>query len=232
MGVNGYRGPMPVTTRPLAEVKRQAALEHVLTAARRYVIENSVDATMDQLAEASGVSRRTLFRLFGTREKLIASAFQAAMTHYLRSLPPFRGDVDQWLRATCDAAHRMNASIGPGYWEMAARTDLPPDLATFQLSTRRGWNDRIIEIAATLWHEQGHRGPPPDALLTTVGAHLSSHFTAAVIIDAGRDWQTASALAHAAITGTIGFLSAPGQVTQLDNPATAEQVPGDARTHD
>ncbi|MCM3882687.1 TetR family transcriptional regulator [Frankia sp. R82] len=221
-----------MTTRPLAEAKRQAALEHVLTAARRYVIENSVDATMDQLAEASGVSRRTLFRLFGTREKLIASAFQAAMAHYLRSLPPFRGDIDQWLRATCEAAHRMNASIGPGYWEMAARTDLPADLAALQLSTRRDWNDRITEITVTLWHEHGHRGSPPGVLLTAVGAHLSSHFTAAVIIDAGRDWQTASALAHAAITGTVRFLAAPGQVAQLDGPAVAEQVSGGARAHE
>ncbi|MCL9762684.1 TetR/AcrR family transcriptional regulator [Frankia sp. AiPa1] len=192
-----------MTTQPLAEAKRRAALDHVLTAARRYVIENGIDATMDQLAEASGVSRRTLFRLFGTREKLIAHAFQAAMTHYLQSLPTFRGDVDRWLRTTCAAAHRMNAAIGPGYWELSARADLPSELAALQVSTRHDWQHRIAAISAILWQEHGHAGDPPGTLLTTVGAHLSSHFTAAVITDAGRDWQTASALAYTAISGTL-----------------------------
>lgn len=198
---------MAVTARPLAEAKRQAALDHVLTASRRFVIENGLDATMDQLAEASGVSRRTLFRLFGTRESLIARGFATAMTNYLAELPAYGGDVPRWLRATCDAAHRMNDSIGPGYWELTSRSELPPDLAAVQADLLRQWRERVAEITATLWLASGRPGDPPAALLTTVSAHLSSHFTAAVVTDAGRDWQTASALAHTAITSSLHELT-------------------------
>ncbi|CUU56970.1 regulatory protein, tetR family [Parafrankia irregularis] len=199
---------MTVTERPLAEAKRQAALDHVLTAARRFVIENSLDATMDQLAEASGVSRRTLFRLFGTREKLIASGFRTAMDAYLRELPAYEGGTEHWLRATCEAAHRMNDSIGPGYWELASRSELPPDLAAVQADLLHQWHSRISEITQTLWQASGGGQDPPAKLVTTVSAHLSSHFTAAVVTDARRDWQTASALAYEAILTTLRQLTA------------------------
>jgi AcrR family transcriptional regulator len=90
------------------------------------VLQHGLDATMDQLAAAGGVSRRTLFRHFETREKLLAAAFEAGITGYRSQLPSLEGDVLAWLRATCESAHRMNSTIGPGFFELASRTDLPP----------------------------------------------------------------------------------------------------------
>jgi AcrR family transcriptional regulator len=77
--LNRYDPAVTPPTVLLADVKRDAANEHILTAARRWVLANGLDATMDQLGVAAGVSRRTLFRLFGTRDQLLASAFAAGM---------------------------------------------------------------------------------------------------------------------------------------------------------
>src|SRR5699024_7099656 len=114
----------------LANTKRRAAVDHVLAAARRVVLRGGLDATMDELADAAGVSRRTLFRMFGSRERLLATAFEAGIIDYRQQLPVYDGgDVDTWLQSACEAAHRMNATIGPGFFELASRADLPPDLA-------------------------------------------------------------------------------------------------------
>ena len=88
----------------------------MLAAVRRLVLTKGLDVTMDELAECSGASRRTLFRHFTTRDKLLAAAFEAGIVDYRQQLPAYDGDRDSWLRATCDTAHRMNATIGPGFF--------------------------------------------------------------------------------------------------------------------
>ncbi|MCP9273659.1 TetR/AcrR family transcriptional regulator [Mycolicibacterium arenosum] len=188
---------------PVTEAKRQAGIDHMLKAARRFVMANGLDATMDQLAEATGVSRRTLFRHFTSREKLLAAAFATGMDDYRHRLPDYDGDLDGWLRETCQAAHRMNAVIGPGFFELASRSDLPTDLADVEHRRRREFRDAMSDIARTAWAAAGHRGRPPKSFTGTVTAHLSPHFTAALVIDAGETWQTAAELAYAAIIAAL-----------------------------
>lgn len=188
------------TARPLTEAKRRAAAEHVLAASRRLVLDTGLDVTMDQLAEASGVSRRTLFRMFNSREALIAAAFDAGMENYGRQLPRYDGDLDGWLRITCAEAHRMNAAIGPGFFELASRSHLPVDLARSERQRRKDFREVSKRVAETVWQAvSASAQPPPTVLVDTVGAHLSPHFTAAVQVEGGKDWRTAAELAHAAI---------------------------------
>jgi AcrR family transcriptional regulator len=187
------------TTGTLAEAKRDAVNDHILTASRHWVLANGLDATMEQLAVAAGVSRRTLFRLFGTREQLLASAFAAGMAEYQHELPVYAGDRDDWLRATCEAAHRMNMPAGPGFWELTSRPDLPPDLAATEQERRRRIRETMGTITSLLWRSSGGAGDPPEELVATVGAHLSPHFTAAVQVDLGASCQAASAMAYDSI---------------------------------
>lgn len=188
----------------MAEAKRQATVEHILLLARRSVLQNGLDVTMDQLADVTGVSRRTLFRLFETREKLVGAAFEAGMAGYLRQLPDYQGaDPDSWLRDTCTTAHRMNSTIGPGFFELASRRDLPADLAVAERRRRNDLRAAMTEITRTLWRTAGGGGEPPAALDTTVTAHLSPYFTAALVVDAGRDWQAAADLAYRAISTAL-----------------------------
>ena len=190
---------------PLAQAKRQAVIDHILAATRRLVLQHGLDATMDQLAEAGGVSRRTLFRHFETREKLLAAAFEAGITGYRNQLPRYAesGDVHGWLRATCESAHRMNSTIGPGFFELASRTDLSADLQAAEARRRQEFRGAMADITETLWRALGRPGDPPPSLGTTITAHLSPHFTAALTIDAAQGWQAAADLAYRAITADL-----------------------------
>ena len=188
---------------PVAQAKRQAVVDHLLAATRRLVLQHGLDATMDQLAEAGGVSRRTLFRHFETREKLLAAAFEAGITGYRSQLPSLEGDVLAWLRATCESAHRMNSTIGPGFFELASRTDLPADLEAAEARRRQEFRGAMADITATLWRALDGAGDPPEALGTTITAHLSPHFTAALTIDAAQGWEAAADLAYRAITAAL-----------------------------
>jgi AcrR family transcriptional regulator len=192
-----------VVERTFAEAKPRAGADHVLTAVRLLAIDRGLDVTMDDLAAAAGVSRRTLFRHFESRERLLAAAFAAGMTEYGHRLPDFDGDLDSWLRRTCEEAHRMNKTIGPGFWELTSRADLPSDLAATERRRRRGFRRAVARIAATAWRAAGHDGEPPDALTQSIGAQLSPHFTAAVVDDLGDGWQLAATLAYDAILGTL-----------------------------
>ena len=145
----------------LGEVKRQAAVDHILASARTYVLTNGLDATMDDLAEATGVSRRTLFRHFGSREKLLAAAFEAGIINYREQLPSYAGDLEVWLRATCVAAHRMNATIGPGFFDLASRSDLAPELASAEQRRRNEFRAAMADTAQTLWTAAGGVGSVP-----------------------------------------------------------------------
>lgn len=188
----------------LSEVKRIAVMDHVLACARRLVLQAGLDVTMDQIAEVSGVSRRTLFRHFDTREKLLAAAFSAGMADYRAQLPRFDGDRAAWLRETCFTVHRLNSTIGPGFFELASRTDLAPDLAAAEQRRRAELRSVIAEIVQTLWQTSGRSGRPAPEVLTTATVHLSPFFTAASIVDADRGWKGAAEAAFVALTSAMG----------------------------
>ncbi len=187
----------------LADAKREAATQHIVEAASRLVGAQGIDVTMDQVAEAAGVSRRTLFRHFQTRENLLAAACAATMRRYGEQLPPFAGDWRSWLHDTCLVVHRMNTAFGPGYWELLTRTDLPDELAALERARRTVRRRAMRRISATLWQAAGGRGAPPMELTACLGSHLSAHFTAAVATDVGGTAADAARLSEAAILATL-----------------------------
>lgn len=202
---------MPDIAAPtLGVAKRQATIDVVLGATRHLLMAQGLDATMDDIAEAAGVSRRTLFRHFESRERLVAEALDAGIQRYGESLPSFEGDWKAWLRQLCDTAHKTQAGYGPGYWELISRTDLPPEIAAVE--ERRGVRRRraMERIARHLWREAGGDGDTPAAIIAVVGAHLSARFTAAVTSDVGQSWRTAADLAYTAITDLVEHLRPEG----------------------
>lgn len=175
----------------------------ILRSAGLFVAGHGLDVTVEEIAEAAGVSRRTMFRHFPTRDQLIAAAISAGLERYGELLPAYRGgDWRAWLEELCKAVHRMNDSCGPGFWELATRHDLPPGLSALEEERRRGRGQVMTALAAALWPAAGGPGRSPQAVKTAVSVHLSPHFTAAVK-DAGHDWQRAARLAMSAIETTV-----------------------------
>ncbi|MCU1393936.1 MAG: TetR/AcrR family transcriptional regulator [Ilumatobacteraceae bacterium] len=192
-----------MATGTLADVKRQAAVEQMLLRVRQLVMQRGLDVTMDEIADGIGVGRRTLFRHFETRERLLAQALEAGIQRYGERLPAYAGDWRLWLRQLCDAAHQMQAEYGPGFWELTNRSDLPAEIAAVEERRHARRQRAMTRIARKLWVEVGGVGDVPTSVHAAVGAHLSSRFTAAVTIDVGETWQVAADLAEAAIRSTV-----------------------------
>jgi AcrR family transcriptional regulator len=188
----------------LADEKRQATLARILRSARLFVADHGLDVTVEEIAEAAGLSRRTLFRHFPTRDQLVAAAISAGLERYGELLPSYSGgDWQTWLGELCRAVHRMNDSCGPGFWELATRHDLPPELSAIEQERRRARREVMTALATTLWSAASGPGRPPQTVKTVVYIHLSPYFTAAVKDDAGHDWQRAARLAMSAIEATV-----------------------------
>ncbi len=75
----------------LADDKRQATVTRILRSARLFLAEHGLDVTVEEIAEAAGVSRRTLFRYFPTRDQLVAAAIGAGLERYGQLLPAYHG---------------------------------------------------------------------------------------------------------------------------------------------
>src|ERR1700722_1299332 len=146
---------MTATTPTIADAKRRATVDVVLVATRQLLLARGLDVTMDEIAEEAGVSRRTLFRHFESRERLIAESLEAGIQLYGELLPSFEGGWETWLRGVCDAAHEMHAGYGPGYWELTSRTDLPPEIVAIEGRRRTRRHEAMARIAGKLWREAG-----------------------------------------------------------------------------
>jgi AcrR family transcriptional regulator len=187
----------------IGDAKRQVAVDRILRAVAALLGDRGLDVTMDEVAAAAGVGRRTLFRYFESREKLLAAALEHVIERYGEQLPSYVDDWQTWLRALCDSAHRMQATYGPGYWELVHRADLPDELAEVDRTRRARRRDAMRRIASKLWRESGGQGRTPAVIEAVVASHLSARFTAAVIADAGQTWQMAADLAYDAISAAL-----------------------------
>ncbi len=125
------------------------------------------------------------------------------MAWYGRELPTYGGDWESWLRATCDVTHEINSVIGPGFFELSAKSELPQELLDTERSRRESYHRHAVTISSTLWRASGGSGIPTTTLISAVAAHISPYFTAAVTIEGGESWQAASTLAFEAIVAAL-----------------------------
>jgi AcrR family transcriptional regulator len=188
---------------PAVDARRQGTIDRVRRAALELLLARGLDVTMDEIAEAAEIGRRTLFRHFASREQLLASALEQGIARYSSHLPSFEGDWTTWLRALCNSAHAMHAGYGPGYWELMHRAELPAELAAVENDRRKRRRKAMVRIAQTLWQETGGAGAAPKVLVATVASHLSARFTAAVVDEGGQSWQMAADIAFDAIHGAL-----------------------------
>src|SRR4051794_6666184 len=106
----------------LADEQRDVARTRIARAAREVLARRGLSATVDDVAAAADVSRRTVFRHFSTRERLFAAAIRDGLRSYSQQLPDVvdGARVDEWLLDLLVAAHRLNAHNGRVYWELSA----------------------------------------------------------------------------------------------------------------
>lgn len=173
----------------LKEEQRDLAQARIIRAARRALADTGLDTTVDAVAAAAGVSRRTIFRHFSTRENLFAIAIREGLRSYADHVPPrpIGDDVGAWLADLLVATHRANAHNGRIYWELSAlETELTGELAVAAAERREARKRFATRVTAALWKAKGGRGRPPRWLTDAVAVHLSGFTTQSLAVDFDR----------------------------------------------
>jgi len=174
----------------LADEQRDLARERILRAARQVLAERGLATTVDDVAEAAGVSRRTVFRHFATREGLFGAAIRDGLRKYGDHLPAPPGpddDIHDWLLEVLLAAHRLNARNGRIYWELSAlEPDLTGELAAAAAERRERRRRFAAAVTKVVWDAGGRRGKPPVWLIDAFAVHLSGFTTQSLAGDFGR----------------------------------------------
>jgi AcrR family transcriptional regulator len=172
---------------PLVTARR----ERVLDAAEVVLAEVGVTATMDEIAEAAGIGRRTLFRYFPSREDLIAAAierrYQRLDQEVFDDAHLEADDPDELIRRVLTTTHRVAAQMGKAHWQVAADREVLNGLGAAAAARQRARRRYVQRFTERLWDLAGGPPPPPAWLADAFGL-LESLFTyQALRLDFGRD---------------------------------------------
>lgn len=172
--------------------------EQVLEAALTVLAERGTRlATMDDIAAVSGISRATLFRRFGGKDRL----FELALAHDLRR---FLDSITTAFLTVTDPTERVAEAF-------VACLQLRERFFRGQTAPERRW-----ELLSML----DHGNPSPiDIGHRFIAAHIAAGQSEGVLPGGDPDLQ-----AEAIIRLTLGYLFFPGSRFDLDAPEIARDV--------
>jgi AcrR family transcriptional regulator len=172
----------------LSAEKRQLTEERIVQAAMAAMAEQGISVTIDEIAVKAGVSSRTIYRYYDTRDELVAAGMRGmlkACEKPIPGLPSIDDDLDGWIDGIALASAGRNASIfGATFWDFARPT--PSDSKVIEEAralrrpTRLGW---MGGIAAMAWTAAGGKGDPPASLVVTFSLALSAFTCHALAAD-------------------------------------------------
>jgi AcrR family transcriptional regulator len=195
------------TVLSLASEQREVAQQRILRAAGAALAARGLAATVEDVAEAAGVSRRTIFRHFATRDALFVTVIRAGVRRYAEQLPPppQDGDLRPWLAELLAVTHRLNARNGRVFWDLVGvrAEDLSPDLAAAAAECRDSRNRFAATVTEFLWHARGGPGAPPPWLTDAVAVQLSGFTTQSLAGDLGRTPDQVAAVSAQVIDAAL-----------------------------
>lgn len=207
----------------------------ILRAARHLISRHGLSVSMEDIAEAARMGRRTMFRYFSSHEELIAAALSSALDWYDQQIAEVtRADqpLETWLTQLVTRLHNIHRAAGRGLWQLAAAddADLPPRLAAVNKRRRNERRLTTQAIAASAWKRAGGRGSCPPIVTDACALTVSSFATHSMLDDYGRDPAsvarcTAALLAallrtEVADRASAGRSSAPTRTGQQGTPRT------------
>jgi AcrR family transcriptional regulator len=170
------------------------------------VAKSGFDATVEEIAQLSGVSPRTIFRHYLTHDRLVAATvkdmFEACgrypieglprlvddLAGYLDALPQEFDDLDSWLESLAVTVHTRTARIfGEAFWDIHAPSTRASEALSEVASLRRQYRIQGVGFLAGLaWRTAGGIGEPPSKLVLAFALNLSAFTTQALMIDFDR----------------------------------------------
>ena len=136
---------------PVRARARRALRAEITSQALGLFSERGFDAvTADELAEAVGVSRRTLFRLFATKEDIVVAAFDNLGDEALGALRQRPAEEPPWtaLRHALGAAAAKLEERPPTFFELHGVIAQTPALRGRLLEQRDAWRAAFAEEVA------------------------------------------------------------------------------------
>jgi AcrR family transcriptional regulator len=185
------RSPEPIDVDDPSDLHRSLNRQRILRSARRLIAERGLTVSMEEIAEAAGVGRRTLFRYFDGRDTVVAEALESALDWYDAELIDLAGadlSFDTWLRELLARVNRIHLAAGRGLWQLAAADDaeLPERFALVNQRRRAARLMATRAIADTSWVRAGGTGQCPQRIVDSFGLLMSS-FSTHSTIDLGLD---------------------------------------------
>ena len=162
----------------LGDELRAVTKHRILEAAKVLVPRRGLGFTVEEVAEEAGLSQRTVFRHYPTRDGLVAEAISAAVDAMEQGL--IGGDVDAadpkgWVTANAVWTHSLvEKFLGNCWFEMyTPQQDFAPDVAA-AVSRVKAVRERVSEdVTNRVWKAAGGRGKAPrlviDAFLINGG---------------------------------------------------------------
>ncbi len=189
----------------LAAERQELTRTRIRRAAMAAVAQHGFNTTVEQIAELSGVSPRTIFRHYGSHDRLIAETvrdmFEACgrypdvgsprdvedLAAWIDGLPQHVDDVDAWLEALAVTIHtRMAEVFGFAFWDIYAPPRPGSEALAEVAELCRAYRLRGMHyMAALAWRSAGGEGEPPEEVTLAFALHLSAHTTQALMTDFG-----------------------------------------------
>ena len=170
----------------LASAQKQLARARIREAAREVVARSGFAATVEEIAQISGISPRTIYRHYQTHDRLIASTVKAMyFDDWIRDLNFSAEDFESWFDEFSVRVHRRSAEvIGAAFWDIHGPQTETSEVLSEVDALRRDFRLRgMRHIASLVWHMAGGAGDPPDDLVLAFALNMSAFATRALIAD-------------------------------------------------
>jgi AcrR family transcriptional regulator len=147
----------------LADDAKRSAQGRILDGAKAALAQFGLRATIDQVAEISGVSRRTIFRHFGSHRRLIMAACSEIWEEYQRDLSavPQDGDLRAWLRESAIGMHQHHARMGALCVDVYGATRLDGEMEDWRAQCLARQSETVSDFTHNAWHMAKRKGNPP-----------------------------------------------------------------------
>ncbi len=160
----------------VGEETRAVVQARIIHGAVIALAESGFNVTVDDIAVAASVGRRTVFRYFPTHDELVAAAVAEMLERYERMVPgppPPGADLESWLRETAATLHDKNARLmGKAFWDMNIDR---PGISCAERDRRR--MAYATQIGRHAWRLAGGTGRPPSWVVDAFALQLSAFAT-------------------------------------------------------
>jgi AcrR family transcriptional regulator len=182
----------------LADEQQQLTRTRIRSAAMEVVARIGFDATVDEIAQLSGVSPRTIFRHYQSHDRLIANTvkdmFEACglpllfedrdyTDDLIEGVPRLVDDLDGAIKGMAVAFHTRSAEIfGAAFWDIHSPRHRASEVLSEVAALRREYRLRGSYLLNLVWETAGGVGEPPEPLALAFALDFSAFTTQSLMV--------------------------------------------------